>query len=164
MTAKKIYRAVEAALPVFKDTGTTTTLTLNNLAAGAGRLSDVYDRGAGSLPMRYKWRAVIQWANNPVAGEAAEIYVSESDGTLADGAAAATDGAMTSGQRNNLKFIGAVVAEAAAGSVNYIASGVVNIYERYFSVGVWNASAARSLRNGNDASNITFTAMPDEIQ
>ena len=56
----KIYRATETAV-TFTDTTGTYALVLNNLATVTGRNSVSVDRGVGSLPYRYRWKAIIQW-------------------------------------------------------------------------------------------------------
>lgn len=161
--ANKIYRAIESAIR-FKDTDATYTLALKNLAYAAGRISDRVDRGAGSLPQDYRWKAVIQWETAPVVGEYAEIYVSESDGTNEDGNVGTTDAALTSGQKSNLRLIGVVKAQTTDVATDFIASGVFTIDERYFSIGVWNASAGDNLENTDDASWVEVTPIPPEIQ
>ena len=160
---QKIYRAVETAI-TFKDSGGDAVITLANLGFGAGRVSAQYDRGAGSKPMRYKWKAVMQWTASPVVGEVAELNVAESDGTYIDGNVGAADAAFLTGVKADLTLIGLVGVTAASGATNMIASGVCHIWERYFSVGVWNASAAKNLQNTANVSLIVFTPMPDEIQ
>jgi hypothetical protein len=159
----KVYRAIETAIR-FKDTDATYTLALKNLAAGAGRISDRVDRGAGSLPAIYRWKGVIQWETAPAVGEYALIYLSESDGTNEDGDVGTSDGALTSGDATNLEVIGLVKAQTTDAAADNIASGMFMIYERYFSIGVWNASAADNLENTDDASWVEVTPMPDEIQ
>jgi len=159
----KIYSATETAI-VFKDSGGDAVITTTNLGFGAGRISARYDRGAGSKPRLYKWRGVMQWENNPVAGEVVEIVLAESDGTLADGVVGTADAALTAGQKMNLGLVGIVRAQAATGSVDNIASGYCLISERYFSVGVWNGSAAKNLKNTANVSYLVFTAVPDEVQ
>lgn len=161
--ANKIYRAIETAIR-FKDTDATYTLSLLNLAAGVGRISDRVDRGAGSLPRLYRWKAVIQWETAPAVGEYAEIYLSQSDGTNEDGDVGTADGALATGDATNLQLIGVVKAQTTDAAADNIASGMCYIEERYFSVGVINRSAADNLENTNDASWVELTPMPDEIQ
>lgn len=161
--ANKVYAATETAL-VFKDSGGDAVITLQNLAAGVGRLSARYDRGTGSKPRRYKWRAVIQWETAPVVGEYAEIYLAESDGTTADANVGTADAALTAGQKLNLPLIGLVAAQTTDTATSFVRSGYCWISERYFSVGVWNASAADNMENTANASTVTFTPVPDEIQ
>jgi len=160
---QKIYRAIETAI-TFKDSGGDAAITLQNLGFGAGRISARYDRGAGSKPMRYKWKAVVQFETAPAVGETVDLYKAESDGTYADGNVGSSDAALTSGQKKNLTLIGQVVAQTADAATNFIASGICMIWERYFSLGVWNASAGDNLKNTANVSVVTFTPMPDELQ
>jgi hypothetical protein len=161
--ANKIYRALETALS-FRDSGGDAVLTLQNLAYGAGRVSARYDRGAGSKAARHEWRAVVQYETAPALGEQVEIYLFESDGTYVDGNIGTSDAALTSDKRRNGKLIGVVAVDTTSVTTNIIASGMCSIYARYFSIGVWNASAGDNLENTANASQIIITPMPDEIQ
>lgn len=162
--AHKVYRAVETAL-TFKDSGGDVVISLLNLAAGAGRVSARVDRGAGSKPTRYKVRAVVQFETAPIVGEQVEVYIAESDGTYADGVVGAADAALTSGQKSNLGPPAAVtLAQTTGTGTDFVASGIVDIYDRYFSVAVWNGSAGDNLKNTANACVIILTPMPDEIQ
>jgi hypothetical protein len=161
--ANKVYRAIETAVR-FKDTDATYTLTLNNLAASTGgRISDRVDRGAGSLPRLYRWKAVMQFETAPVVGQYVEILISQSDGTNEDGNVGTTDGALTEAVAANLDTIGIVRVQTTDVDVDNIASGTCLIEERYYSVGVLNR-AADNLRAENDYSWVELTPMPDEIQ
>lgn len=161
--ANKIYGATETAL-VFKDSGGDAVITLQNLAYAAGRLSARYDRGAGSKPRLYKWRAVMQWETAPIVGEYAEIYIAESDGTTADANVGTADAALTAGQVSNLSAIGIVKAQTTDTATSFVRSGYCLISERYFSVGVWNYSAGDNLENTANACSVTLTPVPDEVQ
>ena len=161
--ANKVYRAIETAVR-FKDTDATYTLTLNNLAASTGgRISDRVDRGAGSLPRLYRWKAVMQFETAPVVGEYVEILISQSDGTNEDGNVGTTDGALTEAVAANLDTIGIVRVQTTDVDVDNIASGTCLIEERYYSVGVLNR-AVDNLAAHNDVSWVELTPMPDEIQ
>jgi hypothetical protein len=161
--ANKVYRATETAL-TFKDSGGDYVLSLQNKTYQAGQISARVDRGTGSKPRVYQWRAVIQWETNPSVGEYAEILIAESDGTNVDGNVGSVDAALTSGQKSNLKLIGIVKAQTANSATSFIASGLCEINDRYFSVGVWNNSAGANLENTANASYVILTPMPDEIQ
>ena len=159
----KIYRAAETAVR-FKDTDATYTLGLNDLAATTGgRISDRADRGAGSLPRLYRWKAVMQFETPPVVGEYVEIVLSQSDGTNEDGNVGATDAALTAAVAANLDTIGIVRVQTTDADADNIASGTCLIEERYYSVGALN-KAADNLAAHNDVSWIELTPMPDEIQ
>jgi len=159
----KIYRAVETAL-TFKESGGDAVITLLNLAFGVGRISAQYDRGAGSKPALYKWKGVFQFETAPIVGERVEIYIAESDGTYIDGNVGAADAALVAAAKPNLKLIGIVTVQTTDVATNFIASGLCTIYERYFSVGVWNASAGDNLENTANVNLVTLTPMPDEVQ
>lgn len=161
---RKIYRAAQTAI-TFQDSGGSYVLTLQNLATNSGRLSAQVDRGAGSRPMRYKWRGVIQWTNNPSLVDRAEILLGESEGVLAPDANVGTaDIAISEGNATNLQRVGLVRAQAVAGNVNNISSGVVMIVDRYIQIGVFNRSTTVALRNTANTSLVILTPMPDEIQ
>jgi len=154
-----IYRAVETAI-TFKDSGGSAVWTLQNLAGDAKRISARYDRGAGSLPIRYQWRAVVQWAATPVAGHWIEFYISGSDGTNSDGNVGTSDAATFHRELWNMLHIGCVRVQAATGAANNIASGVVDIWDRYISVGCWN-QATTALQNTANVSYLILTPMPE---
>jgi hypothetical protein len=161
---RKIYRAMQTAIS-FQDSGGSYVLTLQNLATNSGRLSAQVDRGAGSKPTRYKWRGIIQWANNPALVDRAEILLGESEGVFApDANKGTTDIAISEGDATNLQRIGLVRAQAVAGSVNNISSGVVTIIDRYIQIGVFNRSTTVTLLNTVNTSKIILIPIPDEIQ
>jgi hypothetical protein len=160
----KVYHAPETAIK-FSDTNGDLVLTLKNLAhTTGGRISARYDRGAGSQPALYKWRAVIQWEDNPAATDYAELIIATSDGTLADGTVGTADAALTAAQASNCDTLGIVRAEAATGSTNRISSGLVEIFDRYVSVGARNMSTTKNFKNSDDVSYIILTPVPPEIQ
>ena len=98
--ANKVYRAIETPV-VFRDSGGDVVLTLQNLAAGAGRVSPQYDRGAGSEPQYHEVAAVFQMETAGVVGEAIEVWLFESDGTYQDGTVGISDAALTTDKRRN---------------------------------------------------------------
>lgn len=161
--ANKVYRAIETTLS-FRDSGGDAVLTLTNLGFGVGRVSARYDRGAGSLPRIYHWRAVMQFESAPIVGELVEIYLYESDGTYMDGTLGTSDAALTTDKRRNGKLIGVVVVDTTSTATDIVASGMCMVNERYVSVGVWNASAGDNLKNTANASRVNLTPVPDEIQ
>jgi hypothetical protein len=163
MATQLIYRAIQTPI-VFKESGGDAVITLLNLAFGVGRISAQYDRGAGSKPVTYKWKAVMQFETAAIVGERVELYVAESNGTSIDGGVGAADAALAAAAKPNLKMIGIVTVQTTDTATSFIASGLCTIWERYFSLGVWNASAGDNLENTANASFVSFTPMPDEIQ
>jgi hypothetical protein len=160
--ANKIYRASETAI-TFKESGGDAVITLKNLGAGVGRISAQYDRGAGSKPALYNWKSVFIFETAPVASEVVSIYLSESDGTYQDGLVGTVDAALTAARLVNLKLIGTSLNDTTLTGTSVIASGMCEIWEQNFSVGVWNGTAD-NLANADNASVIIFTPMPYEVQ
>lgn len=161
--ANKVYTAEESAV-TFQDSGGTVVLALINLAFGAGRISARHDRGVGSKAGRHKWKAKLQFETAAVIGEVVEIYLSESDGTYADGTPGTADAALTADKRRNLVLLGRVRVDTVSVATDIVASGVFMLYERYYSIGVWNGSAGDNLENTANANILTITPYPDEIQ
>jgi len=158
----KIYQVIESAI-TFKDSGGSAVITLQNLAASAVRISARYDRGAGSLPRRYQWRAVFQWTTTPTLNQYADVYLAESDGTYADGTVGTADASIVTGQLLNLFKLGFNRITVASAATNIITSGECRINDRYFSVAVYNRAAV-NFQNTANVSFITFTPIPDELQ
>jgi hypothetical protein len=160
----KVYRAVEAAI-TFRDSGGDVVITLNNLGFGAGRVSARYDRGAGSLAESHEVTGVFQFETAPALGEAVELYLFQSDGTYMDGTLGTSDAALTADKRRNGILIGAVIVDTTSTATDIIARFQnVPITSRYYSIGVWNASAGDNLENTANASRVIVTPMPPEAQ
>lgn len=161
--ANQVFRALGTPT-VFRDSSGDVVITLQNLAFGAGRVSARWDRGAGSLPRLYEWRAVVQFETAPALNEVVEIYLFDSDGTYMTGTLGTSDAALTAAKKVNGKLIGTVVVDTTSVTTDIIASGMCWINSRYISVGVWNASAGDNLENTANASRVILTPMADEIQ
>jgi hypothetical protein len=160
----KIYRAVETAI-TFRDSSGDVVLSLQNLGFGAGRVSARYDRGADSRAELHEVTGVFQFETAPALGEAVEIYLFQSDGTYMDGTLGTSDAALSSDKRRNGILIGAVAADTTSTATDIIGRFQnVPITSRYYSIGVWNASAGDNLENTANASRVIVTPMPPEIQ
>ncbi len=160
----KIYRATETPV-VFRDSGGDVVISLQNLGFGAGRVSAQRDRGAGSLPQLHEVIGVFQFETAPAIGEAVEIWLFESDGTYQDGTVGTSDAALTTDKRRNGTLIGAVIADTTSVTTDIVARFKdVPITSRYYSIGVWNASAGDNLENTANASRVIVTPQPPEIQ
>ncbi len=163
--ANKVYKVDETAV-VWNDSTGATTLTLNNLAAGAGRQGDQYDLGAVATARayRFQWQFRCRFATTPVVGEVVEIYLKLSDGTRIDNDDGTTDAAVSAGdKRRNLTLLGVVVVDEAATGVDMVARGVVEIFSRYVQPVIWNATADNLVAT-NDLNDFVLTPIPDEIQ
>jgi hypothetical protein len=161
----KIYTAPESVI-TFQDSGGSAVITLQNLAAGAGRYSARYDRGAGSLAAWYRLRFIWQMETAGVLGEVVEVYLStwSEDGSYSDGALGTSDAALTSDLRRNLgnpAMIGIV--DKTATATNIIKSTLIFVPTRYITLGVWNATAD-NLENTANVNILTMTPYPMEIQ
>jgi hypothetical protein len=159
----KVYRAVETAI-VFRDSSGDVVMTLQNLAAGAGRVSAQQDRGADSRSQYHEVTAVFQMETAGVVGEAIEVWLFESDGTYQDGTVGISDAALTTDKRRNGMLVGAVIVDTTSTATNIVARFKdVPITSRYYSVGIWNATAD-NLEDTANASRVIVTPMPPEIQ
>lgn len=160
----KIYSTSETAI-TFGDSAQTpsATITLSALASGAGRISARYDRGAGAHAAIYKWRCSFQWTGTNVVGEGAEVYISTSDGTNPDSELGTADAALVTAKRNNLLYIGSVVADQTTTATTTTGSGLVYVPDRYFATAVWNA-ASIAFVTSTSVHHCSFIPWPQEIQ
>jgi hypothetical protein len=161
--ANKIYQAPETALS-FRDSGGDATLTLQNLAFGAGRISARYDRGAGSKAQDFEVKGVFQFETAPALTEQVEVYLYQSDGTYMDGTLGTSDAALTSAKRSNGDLITLVIVDTTSVTTDIVRTWRCKITSRYFSIGVWNASAGDNLENTANASRVILIPLPMEIQ
>lgn len=160
--ANKVYRAIETAI-TFRDSSGDVVLSLQNLAAGAGRVSARYDRGAGSLAAEHMVTCVFQMETAGVIGDTIEVYLFPSDGTYMDGTLGTSDAALTSDKRRNGTLIGFVQVDTTSTATDIIRTFHCMIRSRYYSIGVWNATAD-NLEDTANASRIIVTPVPPEIQ
>jgi hypothetical protein len=161
----KIYRAIETPI-TFQDSGGSAVITLQNLAAGAARYSSQYDRGTGDLPYRYLWRGIFQFGTAPTTAGAIRLMIAEADGDgllAPDGSITTSDSVATTIQVRNMCEFGTVGIQSAGTSVDNVASGIVEIWDRYFSIAVWNRGGG-TFRNVSNTSKVIFTPIPEEIQ
>ena len=164
MATNKIYMAPGTPITI-TGSGGDAVITTNNLGFGVGRVSAQFDRGIGAKAKLHEIMACIQWAATAVVGNAAEIYIFESDGTYLDGSVGVIDAALATDKRKNGMFVGAVICDTTSGATNVIARfRDVPLTQRYFSVGIWNASATKNLQATANASLVIVTPNPDDIQ
>jgi len=161
--AYKVYIARETPI-VWSDTAGDLAMTLNNLAAGAGRVGAQKDFGAGSTAEWYSWRLTVQFATAPVVGETIEIYLSTSDGTEEDGQEGTANAALGStNSLKNMRLIGVLVVTSTNASHDMTASGICRIDTRYVCPVIYN-NTADNLKATNDTSEFTLTPIPAEVQ
>lgn len=161
--ANKVYTVRETPI-VFAPSGGDVVFTPTSLANGAGRISAQLDRGSGAHATRYIWRARYRAAVAPTVGAVVRVYLVTSDGTYADGDLGTGDAAVSAEiDLGNARLIGAVAADAASTTKDFVASGIVEAAARYLQVAWWNAiGQALSSTAGDQA--MTLTPIPDEIQ
>ena len=161
--ANKIYVARETPV-VWSDTAGDLAITINNLAAAAGRVGAQKDWGAGSTSEWYEWRLTVQFETAPVVGETVDIYLSTSDGTEEDGQVGVADAALSAADKlKNLHYIGSLVVDVATVDIDFTASGICRITTRYVSPVIHN-NTADNLQATNDTGEFTLTPIPPEIQ
>lgn len=142
--------------------------TPTSTALGRGRLSAVWDRGAGHLPLAYVWRAKCRWVATPSIYDSWRLWLVTAD-AAAD--ASLTDGGLTLGDAElttesellaSCRALGAVV--AIASDKLFVASNVVQLSSRYIAVAGWNSSASKALSATASDFNISFTPIPPSIE
>jgi hypothetical protein len=143
--------------------GCTKTMTMANIAAGAGQYSDQLDRGAGAHAADYEWRCWLALTGTNVLNEAVEIYFGTSDGTNNDGGLGTTTSALVTAKRNNLKFMGQLLVDQTTTNVVMIASGLVHVRSRYLTLAFWNATSLPT-QNSASVNECSLTPMPFEQQ
>ena len=159
----KVYVAPESAV-VFAPSGGTVTFTPTSLANSAGRVSAQWDRGAGSKPILYRWRAKTKAAAALAIGTRLEIYIATSDGSIVDGNVGTADAALSSAdKRTNLQQIGVIGSDSTSNGETQQASGLVEIRDRYVSV-VWYNALGQALTGTDGDHSFSLTPVPDEIQ
>jgi hypothetical protein len=118
-------------------------------ALAHGRLSAVWDRGVGHLPVRYRWLASVRWVATPAANDRWSLWF-----VTADAAAdpAQTDGALTLGDADlstenellaNASPFGTIL--ATANDKLFLSSGVIDLFSRYLAIAGWNGSSTKAL-------------------
>lgn len=136
---------------------------------GKGRLSAVWDRGAGHLPADYRFRCSTRWAATPAAGDALRLYLPAS---MAAATAALTDGGLTFGDAE-LTSEAALSSDcqplwpypiAAAVDQLWIVSGEARITARYVALAGWNSSATKALTNTASDHWCLFYSIPPSIE
>lgn len=142
--------------------------TPQNTALAHGRLSNVWDRGAGSLPVRYRWMGSTRWVATPAANDRWSLWLVTADATADP---ANTDCGLTLGDAdlsseadllaNSVEF-GTILATAA--DKIFVSSGVVELFSRYVAVAGWNGSATKSLTNTASDFYLRLEALPPALQ
>ncbi len=162
--ASKVYIARETPV-VWSDTTGDEALTLNNLAAGAGRVGARHDYGTGSTAGDFSWRFTCQFDTTPVVGETVDIYLATSDGTEEDGQVGTADAALSAEDKlKNLHYLGSLIVDVATVDIDFTVSGITFIPTRYVSPVIFNNTTDDNLQATNDTGEFTLTGIPFEGQ
>ena len=155
---------LQGTILTWKDSGGDYAMTLNNLAAGAGRQGAVHDFGTSARADRFIWRLGVSFETQPVVGEYLGIFAKTSDGTNPDNDDGTTDIAVSATDKlRNLTQIGSLVVDEAIVDVRMAASGLVLLPHRYFMPIIWNYTADNLQATANDAV-FSLTPVPYQIQ
>jgi hypothetical protein len=166
MSSNKVYYT--PGTPVtFGSNSDTILWTPKALASGNARISNVWDRGAGSLPGRYLWRFKTKWVATPTGLDYVFLFAVSSSASatpaLTDGGITFGDGAVTStALLYNTSQFGGVYAEAVDKA--YGASGTLYLYERYVAIAAYMYAAAKALTNTDADHQLILTPIPDDVQ
>lgn len=161
--ANKVYQIAETAI-TWKDSGGTNVITLNNLAAGAGRQGALHDFGASARAREFAWRFKTEFATNPVVDELVRIYFKTSDGTDPDNDDGTGDAAVSAEDKlKNLPLIGVLKVDEAVLNIPMVKSGSIWLPHRHGAPVIWNGTAD-NLRATANTSTFTLTPVPPQIQ
>lgn len=159
--ANEAYIRKGTSLLINGEVGAAYAFSMEAIANAAGRVSAQIDLGVAPRPGIYQWSCEVQFQATPTQGSGLELYLAfapDADATQIDGDVGNADAALGDiDMRRNLQFIGMVISENAAASEKCVASGRVQITERYVSVVGYNASGATT--NATD-SNFRFDLVP----
>lgn len=161
--ANLIYQN-EGTILSWKDSGGDYVITLNNLAAGAGRQGAVHDFGVAARAPRFAWRLGVEFETAPVVGEYVGIFAKTSDGTDPDNDDGTGDAAVSAEDKlKNLTQIGSLIVDEAVVDVQMAASGLVLLPHRYFQPVIWNY-AADNLQATANINVFTLAPVAYEVQ
>jgi hypothetical protein len=165
--ANAVYQKAGTSV-TWKDSGGDLVMTLQNLAAGAGRQGATKDWAALSTPRptRYQFRFQCSFESAPIVAEVVEIYwKSSNDNTVWDNDDGTGDIAMSSSDKlRNCQLIGVLVVDEALADIRMSVQGMFENFERYGAPIIYNRSGGDNLQNtANDAS-LIVTPIYDEIQ
>ena len=159
----------------FEASGGTVVLTLPSLAAGAGRISDPFNKGAGSQEKIFGGGMRTQFATVPVAAELIRIYLIEwwearNAGTPAfkvPGDLPAVDSDIADEDRflaGGVLLESLIVPPSPAADTEYISRPLdFQTRARQFQIGVWNATADALTATATEHE-VYLEPVDDEIQ
>lgn len=168
MTTQLILAAPQAAVTFGAPGVGTIAWTPQNEGTAKGRISAVWDRGAGDLPRWYRWRCSARWVATPAANDRFSLWLITADAiatpSLTDGNLTFGDAELTTETEliaNCLPF-GCVLATAT--DRLFVSSGVLSLESRYIGIAGWNGSATKALTNTATDFLFSLTPVPDSLQ
>src|SRR5262249_52514263 len=166
MAASRLYYNPETKL-TFKGSGGDVLLTFASTADQALAVSAQKDRGVGALPDLYRWRIKTQINAAGTIGKQVRIYlIQTNDATDIPGRVGTSDTEIASAAdrvRNLGAPIGAAVADVTTLGTDFIATGMAFIYDRFFSVGIFNDMGV-ALHATESVHYFEITPIPPESQ
>lgn len=141
-------------------------MTLQNLAAGAGRQGAQKDWGVLTTAREtlYHFRLLVQFETAPVVGEQVELYWKSGDGTDYDNDDGTGDIALSSTDKlKNLNLLGILIVDEAAADVDMSIQGYFRDLNQYGMPVVYN-NTADNLQNTANVGFVTVTPVFEEIQ
>lgn len=160
--ANKIYQAAETAI-TWLSSGGTATFTPTSLGSSAGRQGAHHDLGTSSRSRRFAWRAWLKPGGTRTVGQTIEVYLKTSDGSHPDNDDGTGDAAVSAADKlRNLRMIGLIQIDENA-AVEMVASGEVEISQRYCAPVFWNATSNALSSTAGDFG-FSLTPIPDEVQ
>jgi len=163
--ANAVYQKSGTAVK-WSDTTGDLAMTLNNLAAGAGRQGAVKDWGALSTarPALYHFRLLVQFDTAPVVGESVTLYWKSGDGTDYDNDDGTGDAALSAADKlKNLHFLGELIVDEAAADVDMSIQGFFTDLNKEGMPVVYNGTVD-NLQATNNVNFVTITPIFDEVQ
>lgn len=162
----KIYQVGETAIVFGSEVGDDVAWSTESIADAAGRQSAFYDRGALSTAKarEYHYRFYTQLQATPTVGERVRLLLKTSDGTHPDNDDGTGDAAVSAADKlRNLKIVDFLYVDEAAANIEMVASGPIEIFDRYAAFVLWNDSGATITADAAETK-LILTPVPTEIQ
>jgi len=162
--ANKIYTAYETAT-VWTDSTGDLAMTLQNLAASAGRQGATLDRGTASKPGWFLWTFETQFETTPVVDEIVQLFlkVSQDDTVFTNDDGEGDIALSATNKTKNLIPLRSLIVDKAAADVTMMVSDIIFLPWRSIVPVVYNGTAD-NLQNTANVNKFTLYPIPPEIQ
>lgn len=165
MATNAVYQKAGTAI-TWTDSGGDLALTLNALAAGAGRQGAQKDWGVltAPRPTRYHIRVTVQFNTQPVLGETVDVYWKSGDGTDYDNDDGTGNIALSSTDKlKNLTYLGSVIVDQQTLNIDMGFQTTFEDFNRY-GMPVIHNNTADALENTANTGQVVVTPIFDDIQ